>query len=371
MNDRVMQFRIGMFVIVAGLALTMMIVWFEAPALIRERRYVTVFFNEAPGIDQGIPVRKSGVRVGEVFSYAFTEPDQPEGVLVTLSLDPTYTIRVGSMPRLGRALIGDVAIDFLPGTGSAPMTTYGEPTASAEPGRWVQGLVAADPFLLLNDASKIFERADATLVAIEAAAQSLATVVGKAETLDEFLMTWQSTGRSIEEVADEIDRVLRANEAEITPAIHSIRRVAEKMDTFLDPASREQVQQLLARLSSASTRLDAMLTEVQPVIAELKAGPTDKPRTNIGQALMRANRITYDISVLTAYLTDGKGHLNTRGTLQRLVADPQLYEDVRLLMRSANATVSEAGSVLRTFGVFADKISQNPSLISQGVLNPR
>ena len=39
MNERVMQFRIGMFVIVAGLVLTMLIVWFgESPALLRERR---------------------------------------------------------------------------------------------------------------------------------------------------------------------------------------------------------------------------------------------------------------------------------------------------------------------------------------------
>ena len=39
MNERVMQFRIGMFVIVAGLVLTMLIVWFgESPSLFRSRR---------------------------------------------------------------------------------------------------------------------------------------------------------------------------------------------------------------------------------------------------------------------------------------------------------------------------------------------
>ena len=120
MNERVMQFRIGMFVIVTGMVLTMLIVWFEAPALIRERHFVTVFFSEAPGVDRGIPVRKSGVRIGEVFAFAFTEPHQPEGVIVTLSLDPKYVIREGAVPRLGRALIGDVSIELLPGTGSTP-----------------------------------------------------------------------------------------------------------------------------------------------------------------------------------------------------------------------------------------------------------
>ena len=371
MNERVMQFRIGMFVIVAGLVLTMMIVWFEAPALIQERRYVTAYFPEAPGVDRGIPVRKSGVRVGEVFAFAFTEPDQPPGVLVTLSIAPEYTIRAGSVPRLGRALIGDVSIDLLPGTGSQPMRTFASPEESAEPGHWIEGVVATDPFLLLTDASEIFERAGTTLEAIEAAAEGMTAVVGKAESLEEFLATWRDTGRSIDRVATGIDRVLRENEAEIKPAVRSIRRVADRIDSFLDDASSDQVRQTLERASSASARLDAILADLQPVVAELKAGPADRTRTNLGQALMRANRITYEIGVVTSYLADDEGNLDTRGTLQRLVADPQLYDDLRLLVRSADATVDDARSVLRTFGLFADKISRNPSLIGEGVLKPR
>jgi phospholipid/cholesterol/gamma-HCH transport system substrate-binding protein len=39
MDERMMQFRIGMFVIVAGLVLTMLLVWFgEGPSLFREHR---------------------------------------------------------------------------------------------------------------------------------------------------------------------------------------------------------------------------------------------------------------------------------------------------------------------------------------------
>ena len=65
MNERVMQFRIGMFVIVAGLVLTMLLVWFgESPTLFRGHRYVVVHYDEAPGVAEGIPVRKSGIRVG-------------------------------------------------------------------------------------------------------------------------------------------------------------------------------------------------------------------------------------------------------------------------------------------------------------------
>ncbi|RUL89147.1 MlaD family protein [Tautonia sociabilis] len=373
MNDRVMQFRIGMFVIASGMVLTMLIVWFEAPALIQERRYVTVFFPEAPGVDRGIPVRKSGVRVGEVFSFTFTEADQPEGVLVTLSLDPAYSIRAGTVPRLGRALIGDVAIDLLPGSGTetGPITAYDSPEESARPGRWVEGVVATDPFLLLTDASKIVERADSTMVAIEAAATNLSEVVGKADKLEEFLETWGRTGESVEAVASDLGRVLRENESEIKPTVATIRSVAEKFDAAFDAETQDQFKRTLATVSSASQRLDAVLADLQPVAAELKLGPTDTPRTNLGQILLRTNRIAYDVGVLTAHLHDGKGRLNTRGTLQRLISDPQLYDDLMLVLRSADATVNDARAVLRTFGSFADRINRDPGLITTGVLNGR
>ena len=60
MNERLMQFRIGMFVIVAGLVLTMMIVWFgESPSILRDQVYLKVHYTEAPGVLEGVPVRKA------------------------------------------------------------------------------------------------------------------------------------------------------------------------------------------------------------------------------------------------------------------------------------------------------------------------
>ena len=119
MNERLMQFRIGMFVIVAGLVLTMMIVWFgESPTLLRDRVYIKVRFIEAPGVRAGVPVRKSGIHIGEVFSAGFDDrPGQPDGVLLTLALERQYPIRNGAVPRISRTLIGDLSIDMLPGAG--------------------------------------------------------------------------------------------------------------------------------------------------------------------------------------------------------------------------------------------------------------
>ncbi len=371
MDDRVMQFRIGMFVIVAGLVLTMMVVWFEAPTLIRQQSYITVLFPEAPGVDRGIPVRKSGVRVGEVHSFAFTPPELPEGVLVTLAIEPQYSLRIGTIPRLGRALIGDVSIDLIGGSGTDLMTTYLSPGEAANPDHWVEGRVAADPLLLLNNASPLIERADTTLEAIEAAAEGLSSVAGESGTLDEFLETWKKTGEQIDETAGELQRIVTENEEEIELALTSIRRVTSKMDLILDEASQEQLQELFDNTTSATRRLDNVLANLEPLAEDLNASPNEMPRSNLGQSLMRANRIAFEISALTSTLVDRQGQLNREGTLQRLVTDPQLFDDLVRLAASADQTVGEAYLALRYLTEFAKKISRNPSLIGEGVLNPR
>ena len=91
-----------MFVIVAGLVLTMMIVWFgESPSILRDQVYLKVRYAEAPGVVEGVPVRKSGIRIGEVFATTFDErPNEPDGVIVTLALERRYKLHEGTVPRL-------------------------------------------------------------------------------------------------------------------------------------------------------------------------------------------------------------------------------------------------------------------------------
>jgi phospholipid/cholesterol/gamma-HCH transport system substrate-binding protein len=73
----------------------------------------TVLFNEAPGVAPGTPVRRSGVRIGEVRE---TTLDDATGVVrVVLALDAGNTIHKNEVPTLVTSLIGtDATIDFLP-----------------------------------------------------------------------------------------------------------------------------------------------------------------------------------------------------------------------------------------------------------------
>jgi phospholipid/cholesterol/gamma-HCH transport system substrate-binding protein len=368
MNERVMQFRIGMFVIVAGLVLTMMIVWFgESPSLLRDQVYLKVRYAEAPGVLEGVPVRKSGIRIGEVAAINFDQrPNQPDGVIVTLALERKFPLRAGSSPRLTRSLIGDVAIDMQPGTGEGSIATFRTP-AEAEK-HIIEGEVATDPSKALAAATKAFEKAGDTLQSINEAASGLAKITKSADNLDALLTTWNGTGKDVTGAAQSIKRFIGDNEDNFKPAMASLRKVAQKVDDTLDADAQAALRTGITRFSAAAARLDAGLAELDPAFKDLGARADHAPITDIGQAVRRMNLIAADLRLLTAKLRDGQGRLNTEGSLQKLVTQSELHDNLNRMAVSASQALVQLKVVLASLRTFAEKVSSDPGILGRGAL---
>jgi phospholipid/cholesterol/gamma-HCH transport system substrate-binding protein len=366
MNERVMQFRIGMFVIVAGLVLTMLIVWFgESPSLLREHAYVTVRYDEAPGVAEGIPIRKSGIRVGEVSAIAFDErPGQREGVLVTLSLDRKYKIRAGTVPRINRSFIGDVSIDLLPGQGTELLKMADSPQEAPV----IEGSVASDPSKALAAATVAFEKVGDTLKSIDAAANGIAEVTKSADRLNAFLTTWKTTGQRVTAAADGIDRFIRDNETDFRPAVTHLREVSEKLNKTLDPATQQSLRSGVQQFSAASAKLATSLDNAAPLFRDLGAPVTAVPQTDFGQTVRRLNRMSADLGLLTQMLRAPDGRLNPDGSLQKLVTRGDLYDNMNQMAVSGTYAFNGFKPILAAFRVFAEKISKDPSAIAKGAL---
>lgn len=371
MNERVMQFRIGMFVIVAGLVLTMLLVWFgESPSLFQDHRYVVAHYVQAPGVSEGTPVRKSGIRVGEVVSIQFDDrPKKPDGVLVTLSIESRYKIRAGSVPRITRGLIGDVAIDLEPGTSVSAMDM--SPSPSGAMSHIIEGAVAPDPSNALASAAEAFENVKTTLAAIEGAANGLKDVTKKAENFDQVIESFRDMGRSVSTLATRLDKIVGANESQIGPMIASLRSTGDRINQTLDPATQEAIKTTARQLASGSARLDSILSEVGPLATDLGSNGQAAPKTAFGQTVQRLNRVSYDVSILTRELTDGKGNLNRNGSLQRLMTDPELYNHLNAAAANASRVVTLAERVVANVNRFAERIANDPSVLGRGVLSPR
>src|SRR6187431_2351581 len=93
MDQRKQRVRLGLFVAAAIVLLGGMILLFGgAPQrLFVSRHPYTIVFTDAPGISVGTPVRRSGVRIGEVSGVELD--DQTGEVRVQILVVKKYSIR--------------------------------------------------------------------------------------------------------------------------------------------------------------------------------------------------------------------------------------------------------------------------------------
>jgi phospholipid/cholesterol/gamma-HCH transport system substrate-binding protein len=331
--------------------------------LLRDHVYVVVHYREAPGVAEGTPVRKSGIRIGEVSSINFDErANQPDGVLVTLSLDRKYRLRSGSVPRLSRSLIGDVTIDMLPGNG--PDLIPASDLAGQAP--VIEGTVAPDPSKALEAATLAFEKAGDTLNAIEKAATGLSELGQSSSKLNEFLTTWNTTGKDLSGTAQRLDRLVSANEGDFKPALANLREVAEKLNGTLDPKTQDSLKTGIDRFAMATARLDAGLSDAAPFLKDLGQSPGAPPKTDFGLTMRRLNKISAELGLLTATLNNGQGKLNPDGSLQKLLLRSELYDNLNRMATTVAETFAGFRPVIAAFRVFAEKVARDPGSISRG-----
>jgi len=113
MDERVMQFRVGVTFLAAFLATGIMLVMFgQLPTLTGRNYAIGVRFDDAGGETKDTPVRKSGILIGRVSDVQLTDHDTR--VLVTLAIQSDKTIYQNEDCYISRDLLGNTAILFVP-----------------------------------------------------------------------------------------------------------------------------------------------------------------------------------------------------------------------------------------------------------------
>src|SRR5262245_12766873 len=113
MDERVVQFRVGVTVL-AALIITgiLMLLFGELPSVLRGSYVVYVKFPSAPGVAQDTPVRSLGIHIGRVTKVQFTGDNE---VLVTAKIDGNVELYRDEAVRISSGLLGDAELTFVPG----------------------------------------------------------------------------------------------------------------------------------------------------------------------------------------------------------------------------------------------------------------
>jgi ABC-type transporter Mla subunit MlaD len=204
MTERAMRLWIGLFVLVALILLSTLIVAFGSlPALFKRANVYTIRFKDAPGVAQGTPVRRSGVRIGEVTDIGLD--DETGDVNVVVGIEKKYTVRRNEEPTLITGLLGtDSSIDFIPiteGPGQPPPDRSPVP-----PGTELAGKRTVSVNTLLNRASEVVPTTQETLNDMR---KSLQRIEKLAPLVEETVKEYRDLGRDVRKAIPTVETTTR------------------------------------------------------------------------------------------------------------------------------------------------------------------
>lgn len=339
MDDRVIQFRVGVMVISTMIILAILLLLFgDLPMLVKGTYELKFALTEAPGVTADTPVRVNGVLIGRVKTVGLDANGHPD---VRARIEQKYLLYQDQAARVSGSLLGDAVIEIVPGDRARGHVELHN-------GDTMQGIVAKDPLQAIANLEANVS------VAIESIAR---------------------TSEEIGQLATRANRIIDQNEAQITQLIGNASRAADQLrttvasvDTLIgDPELRENLKRTVAGLP-------ALLTDVANTIAGVKntmqiadrnltnlEGMT-KPLgergpmliANVDKALNQLDGLMTELGGFTRNLT------NSQGTISRLVNDPALYEQVAETVANINELTRELKPIVRDARAFTDKAARHP-----------
>lgn len=438
MADRNMRLKLGGFVAAALSGLTGLILLFGgSPNLFTSQASYVVLFPEAPGVSVGTPVRKSGVRIGQVTKI---DLDEETGLVrVHLLMDPKYLPRTSELPTISRGLLsGDTTLDLLP-----KVNPDGTPLPQGETypiGTTIEGVPPINPRALLTQATGTlptaqetiqqilvtFRRFENTAPKLDSALDEVAALARSArETIPEFRQTNARVQdligfadpderdpmdgpptlrvalkeviellQAIRPAAEEVRDLIKENGPEFTKTIQSVRQTTESVNDVLNPENRKAFAGILKNLDEASDdltkaiRLAAILLDRgESTLKEIngRLSQAEEVLNNVNRASKpigdNAEKIVQEATEAVSAVNSAANQLNRvltdvrvlveksagqDGTVQKLLSDPGLYNNLNDSVISATRLLMRAERIAQDLQVFADKVARRPEIIGVG-----
>lgn len=373
MAERALRLRLGLFMGGSLIALAGLVVLFGGtPQLFSTKAKYAILFPEAPGIGPGTPLRKSGVRIGEVTAL---ELDPDSGLVrVRVTVDRKYLPRQSEDANITRGLLsGDTAVDFLPRLNAEGKPVPREP--EWPPGSDIPGVPPITPRSLLNPAqnaltnaqqqldkiARTFERFEQAAPKLERAAdeaadlfkevrgfipelrrtnQKLQNLIGAdvppaapggvvpvgfmaaqpdavAEpNLRQLIREAQEAVRIVRPALEDFRAAMKRLEPDAAAAIKSARGAFDSVNELLSPENRKEVADLLKNLNAVSANIIKFAVSLNTVLdtADKTLKNIDSQVSQVGLVVGDVRAITKPLSAraegLVASVTDSAGELN-------------------------------------------------------------
>jgi phospholipid/cholesterol/gamma-HCH transport system substrate-binding protein len=337
-----MRLRVGLMVLVTFLLAGFLVVIFgDLPKSWWGGAYlVYADFDDAPGISEGSPVKKSGILIGRVHAVELREEG---GARVTIKVDMDKRLRSNEVARLSTSLLGDSSIQFV-----VDQQKRGVPATLLEDGARVEGRAYDDPIQVV---SKLQDRLSGAINSVGRTSDELGSVVHK---VGEMLETNKGRINNILEKADTTSTMAEQTVKNLNELIGDPKTKGQIAETL------EQMPQLLRDARDTINQMGRTMALVDKNLQNLDkftgslGEHGDAVFAQLGQSARKLDALLNEMVKITKAVNSGEGSLG------KLVNDPELYDQVTRTVNNVEELTRRLRPILEDVRVFSDKIARHP-----------
>jgi phospholipid/cholesterol/gamma-HCH transport system substrate-binding protein len=293
-----------------------------------------VSFDEAPGVSKGTPVRKFGIRIGEVSNVGFAK--DRAGAIVTVKINDDVEIKDNETLRIDRGVLGDAVLEVI----EATHPEKNEPELK-------KGEVRPDPLAIVANIEGDLARA---------------------------LRSLANTSDDIGELATRVNDLLGNNEEQVVRIVNKMEKTIDRLsstvasmdDLLSDPVLKENLKRSISALPE-------VLTDAREAISGLKTALSGVDRNlanlegftrplgergnelvaNIEGTLAKLDKVMGDLSAFS------EGLNNSEGSLGMLMNNPDVYQQLNEAATRINGLTKQFEPILNDTRVFTDKLARH------------
>ena len=343
MDERVVQFRVGVMVLASFLIAGILVVLFGSlPNVTSPTTIVYITFQQALGVSRETPVRKSGILIGRVSDVELIDSG---GVLVTADITAPDKVYSNDICQVSNALLGgDAVIQIVGSSDKLPRTPI-------ENGSSLVGISTPDPL-------QAFGNLEGTLATAVSSVSTTSDEIGRlARRVSDLLENNDDQIARVARKAEEtIDRIRAV--AENTNEVIGDRDVQEKLRQAMNDLpdvirdTREAVNGFKVTLQSVDRNLQNIEGLTRPLG---QRGP--QLVETMDSAMLKLDRVLTELDQFTTNLN------NPNGSLGQLLSDPTLYQRVSSTVANVENLSRQLQPVVRDAREFSNKIARHPELL--------
>ncbi len=350
MNERMMQFRVGVMVLATLIITAILVVMFNEPRAMFGGKYTLwIEFPQAPGVTEDTPIRKSGILIGRV-SRVDLAPDG--GAIIAAKIDANRRLRHNEVFRIVTSVLGDATVEVVPSRDPRAPGTF------IKADERLRGEVAEDPLQVIANLEGGLSKA---IGSVGETSEDLGKVVCK-------------IGNMLDKNEERINNLVVETERTVKAA----RQVVESTNELVsDPQVREQLKQSIAELPEVLKDIHQTINRMNDTVALVEKNLQNmedftRPLGQRGEVLVdRIDQGTRKLDLLMDEMLSFSRALNDQeGTLGQLVRNPELYQRLNRAAKNIDEITRQLKPIVRDARIFSDKIARHPGIIVRDAVRP-